>query len=378
MLLINLIFLPAIFFVGLISAYEDITLSRIKNKWVILGIAYAAGGYLLLYGLSFLKLIDYGGLNFSYFASCAVNFGLSALVAYSFWKCGVWAPGDAKLFIAYSLLIPLDFYAKGYINYFPAAVLLFNIFIPLFFFIVILALAKLLSVILGLILHPGGITKARVSIGQLFKRERIKIFYTQLKGGLPAYLFIFIGLQVALMGIKLSPLWMAAALLVFQPLSQRIKQNRKLLFSAALLVLLYFVYKIQYGPGAKELLPLFETMIKTFALFGLLRILLAFYVKYTQVRKIEISQLKPQMIPTEEALKDLRGSTPEFRELLGSVYPDGFSEEQAEAVKTHCAQKGLSTIDVYRTFPLAAWMFMGVVITLIFRQSILTLIKSLL
>jgi len=133
MLLINLIFLPAIFFVGLISAYEDITLSRIKNKWVILGIAYAASGYLLLYGLSFFKLVDYGGLNSSYLVSCAVNFVISVMVAYSFWKCGVWAPGDAKLFIAYSLLIPLDFYAKGYINYFPAAVLLFNIFLPLFF-----------------------------------------------------------------------------------------------------------------------------------------------------------------------------------------------------------------------------------------------------
>ncbi len=378
MLLINLIFLPAIFFVGLISAYEDITLSRIKNKWVVLGIAYAASGYLLLYGLNFFKLVDYGGLNSSYLVSCAINFVISIMVAYSFWKCGVWAPGDAKLFIAYSLLIPLDFYAKGYINYFPAAVLLFNIFLPLFFFIVLSAFAKLLSVILDFTLHPGKIIKACASLGQLFKRERMKTFYAQLKGGLPAYLFIFIGIQAALRGIKLNPLWMAAALLVFQPLSQWIRQSRKLLFSATLLVLFYFIYKIAYGQGFKELLSIFEAMIKTFSLFGLFRIFLAFYIKYTQVQKIEISQLKPHMIPTEEALKNLQIPDPEFRESLGVVYPDGFSEEQATLVKAYCPQKGVSTIDIYRTFPLAAWMFMGVVVTLIFRQSILTVVKSLL
>lgn len=375
---INLIFLPAILFVGLITSYEDITLSRIKNKWIILGMAYSVLSYLFLFFLIYFKFVDYGGLNFSYIPQFALNFGISVLASYGFWKYGAWAPGDAKLFIAYSMLIPLDFYSRGYVNYFPSLLLLFNIFIPLLSSIAITAIFKLLSAIFNMFRHREELTKAFVSIGQFLKNARTKGFYARLKSGFAAYLFIYLGLQVALRGLKLSPMWMASMLLLFQPLIQWIRRSRKLLFFSNALVLLYFIYKMIAVQGLNELLPVLAGILKTFSLFGILRVLLALYVKYTQVQKIEISRLKAHMIPTEETLKNLCSAPLEFQQQIGSIYPDGFSKEQAEAIKINYTQNGIGTIDTYRTFPFAAWMFLGVVITLIFRQNIFTAIKLLL
>ncbi len=81
---VSFIFLPAILSLGLITAYEDITLSRIKNKWIILGIVYSALAYLFLFLLIYFKFVDYSGLNLGYIPQFALNLGISVLVAYGF------------------------------------------------------------------------------------------------------------------------------------------------------------------------------------------------------------------------------------------------------------------------------------------------------
>ncbi len=379
MLLVNLFFLPAIFFVGAITAYEDIALSRIRNKWIILSLGYSLFCYLLLYLLAFFKVIDYGGANYRYIISLALNLGISIPVAYGLWKYGVWASGDAKLFIAYSMLIPLDFYAKGYILYFPSAVLLFNIFIPIFLAIVVTTPFKLLGVLVSLLRDPDRLRKAWGSAGQLCKNPaaRVKGIFSKNKASVPAYLLIFCGLQYAMRGSHLNSAWIAVILLLSQPLIQIIKKKSKILLWTVIAVLGYLGHRIIYGQGLKEIPVLFWQMFKIFSLFWMLRLLLAAYVKYTQVKKIEISQLQAQMIPSEETLKALQASAQDVQQRIGPVYPDGFSKEQVEAVKGLYMEKGLQTIEVYKTFPFAPWMFLGVIITLIFKQSIFTIAKSL-
>ncbi|MBL7130741.1 MAG: hypothetical protein ISS45_04990, partial [Candidatus Omnitrophica bacterium] len=143
---INFIFIPAVFFIGIVTSYQDIKFGKIKHKWIGMGLIYFILGYLLLYLLSALRIVDYRGINYSYIQELFINGLISIVIAYLFWKLGIWAAGDAKLFIVYALLIPLDYYSKSYLPYFPSFALLLNIFIPLFLFILIAAFLKLLNI----------------------------------------------------------------------------------------------------------------------------------------------------------------------------------------------------------------------------------------
>jgi len=113
------VFLPALLALGAVTTYEDIKSGKIRNIWILAGILYAVVVYLFFSPFSAPeKEIIY------------LNILISILVSYLLWKKGLWAAGDAKLFIVYALLIPPAHYKNVYLSYFPAFNLLFNIFFP--------------------------------------------------------------------------------------------------------------------------------------------------------------------------------------------------------------------------------------------------------
>jgi prepilin signal peptidase PulO-like enzyme (type II secretory pathway) len=79
------------------------------------------------------------------------------------------------------------------------------------------------------------------------------------------------------------------------------------------------------------------------------------------------------MILSEEIVRKF---DKEFREEIGTIYPDGLSADQVELIKKVYKTKGLETIEVYHTFPFAIWMLLGVVLTLLFKQDVLHLFLS--
>lgn len=376
MFLINLLFLPAILFIGAITSYEDFTISKIRNKWIVLGLLYPVFCYSLLYLLVFVKLIDYGGINNAYIVSKLVNTAIGIAVAYGIWRFGAWSAGDAKLFIAYTLLIPLDFYSKGYIKFFPSLILLFNIFIPLLIAITLTALFKLLS--LGFLIIKEKEKRAEFvnSSIKALKNAKVKVKESSSKGGILilVYLAVFLALESAVRTLSLPQIIIVPVLLIIQPLSDLIRKNRVFLTFCAVGVACYFAFKFSHGFTLPELLPFLKRMFRIFLLFGLVKIILFIYIKCTQIRKIEVEKLKAGEVITEEALS---ADTPqlasdEFKKGLGQLYPDGLTCEQTEFIRSFCLNSGIRLIEVYKTFPFALWVFIGVIITLIFRQSVIS------
>ncbi|MFH0831363.1 MAG: prepilin peptidase [archaeon] len=126
--MINLLyfFLPAILLLGGLASFWDIRHGRVKNWLVLWALAYSAVVYLLL--VIYLKISGMP-VNEAYISELLTNF-LSA-VAFSFllYSFRFWAPGDAKLFIAFSALIPLSFYSSFHISIFPSLVFFSNTFV---------------------------------------------------------------------------------------------------------------------------------------------------------------------------------------------------------------------------------------------------------
>ena len=57
----NIIFLPVILFIGCVTSYEDFKSSKIRNKWILMGLLYAFAVYSvswILYALAASEIIS--------------------------------------------------------------------------------------------------------------------------------------------------------------------------------------------------------------------------------------------------------------------------------------------------------------------------------
>ncbi len=124
---------------GAITTYEDIKFSKIRNKWVFSAIVVS----LIIILIRFL-LGNYLGLlpNPIYYTTLFTNILFAILLGYLFFELNLWSPADAKLFIAFSALVPLSIYQFGNIDYFPSFVILINTFTPVFVYYAFYVLLK--------------------------------------------------------------------------------------------------------------------------------------------------------------------------------------------------------------------------------------------
>jgi Flp pilus assembly protein protease CpaA len=151
--MINCLFLSIIFLIGLIISYQDFRYGKIKNKWIVYGFILGLGGYFLFWFLFIYNLVQITIPLSSYFLRVVINSGISLLVGFFIWRLNLWSAGDAKLFALFAFLLPLEFYRRSYLPYFPSFVLLLNIFIPILIFYLtrdIFYLLKLLTDFRGL------------------------------------------------------------------------------------------------------------------------------------------------------------------------------------------------------------------------------------
>lgn len=104
-------FLPMIMVLGLYSSYTDIKTKKVSNKIIILSLVYA---FVIVFLLNIATYYYIIGLF------------LSVLFSLILWYADLWPAGDAKLFIAYSSLVPFL-----YDSYFSWAKILLILFLPI-------------------------------------------------------------------------------------------------------------------------------------------------------------------------------------------------------------------------------------------------------
>jgi hypothetical protein len=152
-MILNYLLLPVFFFIGAVTCYEDFKFGKIRNKWIILGAAWSLAVFLFFLAWYFagpavmdfyydeIREIPAGAwrpnltVHLDFIGRSLLNGILSLLVGFLMWRSRLWAAGDAKLFFAFSMLIPITFYWKSFLPFFPSFSLLINIFIPVTLFL---------------------------------------------------------------------------------------------------------------------------------------------------------------------------------------------------------------------------------------------------
>lgn len=116
-------FLPMIFFLGIITSYEDIKFGKIRNKWIIFAIIYGILIHLYLFNFDLYRT------EIRYFYLYEIlRIILTLLLGFFLWYFKIWSAGDSKLFIAYFFLIPTITIEYNTFGIYPYLVVLFNTF----------------------------------------------------------------------------------------------------------------------------------------------------------------------------------------------------------------------------------------------------------
>ncbi|MCX5709744.1 MAG: prepilin peptidase [Candidatus Omnitrophica bacterium] len=107
---------PAILILGAVTSYTDLKFNTIRNKHLAYAFLY---GIILFASLSFLDALPLQPDKF------LANILISIIIAFALYASRLWSAGDAKLFIAFSLLLPVNRY--GRLFFFPCLAIFANI-----------------------------------------------------------------------------------------------------------------------------------------------------------------------------------------------------------------------------------------------------------
>ncbi|MBU1177437.1 hypothetical protein KKH96_03265 [Patescibacteria group bacterium] len=407
-MILNILSLPILFFIGIITTYEDFKCGKVRNKWIIFGACWGIGIILFFLIWHFIaspvtnfyyfNLLNYPAdyevvvftVSLSYLLKCILNMTVALIISYLMWKFNVWAAGDAKLFIVYSILLPTTFYWKSFFLFFPSFVLMINIFIPIFIYLLI---ASILYYLKFLYLRKKNKSKDNLlEKKQESKADRKKKILENVKN-MAIMMIAFIGLFLI---IKLfqTPIQKYTSIDVFS--IQVLIFAVVIIFSNSVIKFLIkpIVFKIViilvailvcYG-----LINSYDSTIETIRrtlimmtifiiVLSIFRKLIDFHVLKTNIKEVKIEDIKPRMSLVEDIMEKMKKDKEFYNKHIGRFYSGGLLPEQVEAVKKWLKndKEEMEIIKIYKPFPFVPWMFVGVIITIILKGSMFHLVWNL-
>lgn len=395
---INILFLPVLFFVGIITSYEDAKWGKIRNKWTVFGLSWGVGTLILLSFWNFINepvssFFYYNFLNkftdlelfvfkvdFSFVLESFSNILIAVAVSFLMWRFNAWTAGDAKLFMAYSALVPLGFYWKTYLPFFPAFALMVNMFILVLFYLAIK------SIFLSVVLFIDWIKKEENKM-QVFKKiDFKKIFKKIIKNMLFRTIRMMLGflLVIILFSLLAKPFQddlpfdlftlqaiIFATLIIFSTYLMKFLQ-KPLVFRiilVALIVVCSYGLITDFYFALRVILQSATLLLLFICAFMLLHQIINAYVEKKEKKIINIKKLKSGMNLNEGELDRLS-----FKRLEGLKGAGGLTKEQVKVIKEQARKKNIDKVSIYKTFPFAFWMFLGVLLTLRLKGSVITLL----
>lgn len=293
--------------------WEDINTKKIRNHWIILGFV---AGYLLF-------LIGYisGFVSSGYILKVIINSALSLAVGFVIWRLGFWPAGDSKLFVLFSFLLPLHYYWKTYLEYFPSFVLLVNIFVLFLIFVFLKACYVFLKALITFLKNNNNYGKTVIKY-----LEKAKKSGSKLKNG---------------------------------------KFLIKVFSRLAIGALIYFVLSNFYFKTPFK----FVNLLVSLAIFSTSAVLFEFYTNKCSRKGIEIGLLNSNANIADETISKLKEDKNLIKK-IGKIRSDGLEKHQVDLIKNYFVKNNVKEIYIYKTFPFSLWIIAGVIVTVLLEGVI--------
>lgn len=384
--MIDIFLLIILFVIGTIAIYQDVRLGKIRNKLILVGLLAGILGYALLATSSWF----FSEATPSSFKKILINISISWIVSFFIWYAGFWSAGDAKIFMLFSFLLPLKYYGNSLpVPFFPAVILLINTFIFTMFFILLEMLLRIIlesfNFVINFKAHKKDIMRdiyhrynKIIDKIKNTKSEYLKIILAYL-----CFLMLFYIFQIYISNkLSILPLWQSLIFIImifaFRPIKKfldSVKITLLYLFITLFGIYILFMVSISHRGYLLELgnmLRLRNFVGIALCVFLIFRILDS-YLKKREEIKINASEISPRMVLSEETIRRIN----EYLKKEGSeerFYADGLTSQQAKYIKDLSLENpDFHGVVVYRTFPLAPFVFLGVLATIMARGVVFDL-----
>lgn len=365
--IVDILFLPVIIIIGLITSWEDFFIGRVKNKWIKLGFIYGFSVFLLLFlkGAIAPHFLYSIGLDVKipnmYFAKVYNNACISVLIGFFMWKKGLLAAGDAKLFMLFAFLLPLKYYWKSYLPYFPSFALLLNIFIPIFAIILYYASH---AWILKTIKYLKGYKKINFSELRGKFNSGIILYLKMLAGFVSTFLILtfFLDQWIPLTYTNGSYMFLFS-MLARQQIYAYFKKQKLLfgLFFFAFSIIIFNIITDGFTTSMGMLFYMIRLVIIFNTLFMIISSVIENYVGKTRI-KMKIKDLRPGIMVILNKMP---------KPQIGIIRGGGISKKQVELLKRWGKENGYKEIETFKNLPFAIWIFVGTIITIVFNRSVI-------
>lgn len=382
--MLDIFFLIILFIIGFIVAYEDIRIGKVRNKFIFTGLLAGAIGYLVLVT----QALFFSEIGLFYFKKIFLNVLISWVIAFLLWFFGLWAAGDAKIFMLFSFLFPLKYYGNDLIMpFFPAINLLVNAFIFVLFFILSEIIFRLIvsffHFLFNLKIHWENALKnfpfRKEKLNRIIvnKSEYLKIGLVFLSLFMLRNIFrLYVQERIIKTLPELDKFFFIIIILAFRAIRKFIKKMKiNILYS--LIIILAGFNLLAISLTNKRYVFEFTNLFKNFAGFMLIIFIffrvINLYMKRKEQMKISVKDITPRLVLSHESI----GLINEHLKKEGrkeKFYADGLTVQQVDYIKGLALKKSdFKEVVIYKTFPLAPFIFLGTIATLVTRGLVINL-----
>lgn len=388
--IIDILFLPVIFLLGIVTSYEDIKYGKIRNKWIFWGFLY----WLVLFCAFFLwnfyfdsifsyfsdniKLTSLIQFEHDYLIAVVVNGFVALFFVFVLWEFGIIAAGDAKLFWLYSLLVPFTYYWKTYLYFFPSLILFFNTFVVIVVYLFVVSVLSYLQDNKGR--YKESILNKLTDIKRKFKSG--KLGYKVIIGPVIGFLAVMITINLIAnhfsIEIKNLPAYVVIILFYFRRiLTQFFVRKDIMSYVGAYLAVMIL---IGLSIDAVFVAGLIWNIVKMLTvILTILTIVAAFinrYITKSSVDEMNVADLEGGMMLDSDFIRKLKMDKRYFQEKIGRIYFGTLNDNQTKAVKKWAARNKIEKVQIFKPFRLAIWVFLGVITTMVYQGSIIKLLMK--
>lgn len=335
------------------ATYTDIRYKRISN--------YLTGSMFLL------GCIYHSYLSLQYIiniSSFLTNVGLAILVGFLMYFSGLWSPGDSKLFIAVSSLIPINYYNYFiYIN-FPSLSIFINSFVPAFFTLALFLLFK------------TTLKQKKESLRNIldlkFLFSFFVIFFIFFNAGNLIVDYFFSMTNIAQNYFLAIIFYIFVYYLIKTYLG---KQYQFLIYGVLFILSCWYVLTESYS---------FKYFIITFLSFLFLRFFFLDLSRFVLLKEVKIHELKEGQVSAEVVFKVDNGYMKKpvnyfslvslsVDNLNGEIVvenePEGLSKEDIKVLKDLSKKGCVKSLLIQRSFPFAIFILIGLIITVVLKGN---------
>lgn len=373
--IINSLFLIPLIVIGIFTSISDIKDGKIKNSHLIVGYCYVIFLYSFLFTYS--TFIIHQPKNIHYIIELITNGTIAFIVGYTLWYFNLWAAGDAKLFPLYALLIPIEYYSKTNIQYFPSLVILTDT-------LLVICLTLLLKMFVRAIQSSLAYFHKPLSFSNIFSKENSKIIRNTTHTYIKLFVittFFLIDMQLIFSKVSLFPdvslLGIPISYLLIFPIqiyiSNILVKRKFLAIIISLTGFIYGTYLITTNQSL-ELIRIIQMSIVLFLLMGVAMKLTHRYIDRQEITRIKLKNLKPGSFLSIQTLDELSGKLINGDKDKSTLLScsDGLTVNQVISIKHIFNDDQEKDIFIYRTFPFAPFMFVVFLITITGGGSLLS------